>query len=78
MRIDAAVCSNMGKVRRNNEDNFYFNGVYMNEAQRNKGGLFSKVCDDDKQIYAVCDGMGGEEGGEDASITAARGLKQYA
>ena len=78
MRIDAAVCSNMGKVRRNNEDNFYFNGVYMNESQRNKGGLFSKVCDDDKQIYAVCDGMGGEEGGEDASITAARGLKQYA
>lgn len=78
LKIDAAVCSNMGKIRKNNEDNFYFNGYYMDESQRNNGGLFNRVCDENTQVYAVCDGMGGEEGGEDASITAVRALTQYA
>ncbi len=76
--IDAAVCSNMGKVRKNNEDNFYFNGLYMDESQRNSGGLFNLAAGAPIQIYAVCDGMGGEEGGEDASITAVRSLMEYA
>ena len=75
--IDAAVCSNMGRVRKNHEDNFYFDGLYMDESQRNEGGSFHKTNENDTQIYAVCDGMGGEEGGEDASITAVRCLKQY-
>ena len=76
--IDAAVASNMGKIRKNNEDNFYFNGLYMDESQRNAGGLFNLKAGDPIQIYAVCDGMGGEEGGEDASITAVRALMEYA
>ena len=78
LKIDAAVCSNMGRVRKNNEDNFYFNGQYLDESGRNKGGVFKRICDDDTQIYAVCDGMGGEERGEDASITAVRALEKYA
>ncbi len=77
MKIDAAVCSNIGRVRKNNEDNFYFNGEYLNESNRNNGGMLKKVCDDNTQVYAVCDGMGGEERGEEASITAVRALKQY-
>ena len=77
-KIEAAVCSNMGKVRKNNEDNFYFDGKYMNESQRNAGSLLTKESDEDLQIYAVCDGMGGEEAGEEASISAVRGLYQYA
>lgn len=76
-KIDAAVCSNMGRVRKNNEDNFYFNGDYLDEGRRNKGGLLKRTCQDDTQVYAVCDGMGGEERGEDASITAVRALAQY-
>jgi len=74
LKIEAAVCSNMGKVRKNNEDNFYFNGLYMDENQRNGGGMVSREYKEPLQIYAVCDGMGGEEGGEDASITAVRAL----
>ena len=76
--IDAAVCSNMGRVRKNNEDNFYFDGLYMDEEQRNEASAYHQVNENSTQIYAVCDGMGGEEGGEDASIAAVRGLKQYA
>lgn len=75
--IDAAVCSNMGKVRKNNEDNFCFNGLYMDESQRNSGGLFHLSADQPNQVYAVCDGMGGEEDGEDASLAAVRALAQY-
>ena len=75
--IDAAVCSNTGKVRKNNEDNFCFNGLYMDESQRNGGGLFNLSVDDSVQVYAVCDGMGGEEGGEDASLSAVCALTQY-
>lgn len=75
--IDAAVCSNTGKVRKNNEDNFCFNGLYMDESQRNGGGLFNLSVDDPVQVYAVCDGMGGEEGGEDASLSAVCALTQY-
>ena len=78
MKIDAAVCSNMGRVRKNNEDNFYFDGLYMDEEQRNEASAYHQVNENSTQIYAVCDGMGGEEGGEDASIAAVRGLKQYA
>jgi len=76
-RIDAAVCSNMGKVRKNNEDNFFFNGLYMDENQRNSGAMYKQTNVDGSQLFAVCDGMGGEEGGEDASIAAVRGLQQY-
>lgn len=68
----------MGKIRKNNEDNFYFDGLYMDENQRNQGGFYHNTNENDVQVYAVCDGMGGEEGGEDASITAARGLQKYA
>ncbi|MBR3738839.1 MAG: serine/threonine-protein phosphatase [Clostridia bacterium] len=78
LKIDAAVCSNMGKVRKNNEDNFYFDGLYMDENTRNQGGFYHQTNENELQIYAVCDGMGGEEGGEDASITAVRGLQKYA
>lgn len=74
--IDAAVCSDMGKVRGNNEDNFYFNGLFMDESQRNSGGMFSLKAGEPVQIYAVCDGMGGEEGGEDASLSAVQALAQ--
>lgn len=78
LTINAAVGSNMGKVRKNNEDNFYFNGLYMNEEKRNQGGLFSRKDDNAVQIYAVCDGMGGADAGEDASICAVRELEKFA
>lgn len=78
LKIDAAVCSNTGKVRKNNEDNFYFDGLYMDENLRNQGAFYHQTNENSVQLYAVCDGMGGEEGGEDASITAVRGLEDYA
>ena len=76
LKIDAAVYSHIGH-RANNEDNFYFNGIFMDRAQMNKGGRLRKVITADLQIYAVCDGMGGAEYGEEASFRSVEALKRF-
>ena len=73
-RIDAAVRSHLGRARGNNEDNFSLNGIFMREDQRNAGGLYKAVSDGKRQLYAVCDGMGGLNKGEEASMHAAISL----
>lgn len=75
--IEASCSSHTGKLRKNNEDNFFFDGKCL-EAD-NKGlpnpvvmeqPLKSGLC------LAVFDGMGGENFGELASHAAARCLQQ--
>lgn len=83
--IDAACLCNTGKVRKNNEDNFYFDGRCL-EAENNglrypvtmTKTLRRELC------VAIFDGMGGENFGEFASFAAAdcmqsmtRSLKDY-
>ncbi len=66
VRFVAAACSDKGLRRRNNEDNFCLNGQYMQPDQRDAGGTFT--CETDgRALFAVCDGMGGQEAGEEAS-----------
>lgn len=74
--IDAAVCSSIGG-RKNNEDNFYFNGAFMERGSMDKGDSLSAQSAKADQIYAVFDGMGGGELGEFASSYAAGQMKQY-
>lgn len=76
LKIEAAVCCSIGR-RKNNEDNFYVNGRYMEREQMNDGGQYTAMVTDDLQIYAVCDGMGGAEFGEEASLKTVKKLKQY-
>jgi len=76
LRIDAAVYSHIGG-RKNNEDNFFLNGLYMEREQMNQGGQYHTVYTDATQIFAVCDGMGGAEFGEEASLLAVKNLKKY-
>lgn len=76
--LDAAVCSDKGRVRQNNEDNFYMNGRWMPMDQMDRGMTASASSRDDAQLFAVCDGMGGESAGEVASsavVTALHGLR---
>lgn len=76
--IEAACGSHTGKIRRNNEDNFYFNGKCL-EAENS--GLRNPVCLDAPLNHGLClsvfDGMGGENFGELAAYAAARQLQQY-
>ena len=76
LKISAAVYSHIGH-RRNNEDNFFFNGTYMEREQMDKGGQLEAVYSDAQQMFAVCDGMGGAELGEEASLRAVRALKKF-
>ncbi|MDO5346850.1 MAG: protein phosphatase 2C domain-containing protein [Lachnospiraceae bacterium] len=72
--IQGAVANHKGRVRRNNEDNFYFNGAYMHRAEMDEGAFISGDSQDTVQLYAVCDGMGGADSGEEASHRAVKEL----
>ena len=74
--IQAACGCHTGKVRKNNEDNFYFDGKCL---EKEHNGLKHPVCIEAPMksglCYAVFDGMGGEAYGEEASFAAARKMQ---
>ena len=77
--IEAACACHTGKVRKKNEDNFYFDGKCMEAENR---GLRHPVSFHryikPGMCLAVFDGMGGENFGEVAAFTAARTLQEEA
>lgn len=74
--IQAACGCNMGKVRKTNEDNFFFDGKCLEE---NNTGLRNCTYFEGRATrglsFAVFDGMGGENFGELASYRAARQMQ---
>ena len=76
--ISTAASVNIGKLRENNEDNLYFNGVFLTELTRDQPADFESICSDIRQFYAVCDGMGGEQFGELASLLSVETIHRYA
>ena len=76
VRIKFAARSETGKVRTNNEDNLYCCGIFMTVSERERP-FFLCGETDSPAIFAVCDGMGGEDCGELASYTAVETLQEY-
>jgi len=74
MRLSIEACSNKGCVRSNNEDNLYINGKTLQKKKENYDFLYSGICEKNQQMYAVCDGMGGTDYGEVASMAAVKAL----
>lgn len=75
--IEAACGCNIGKIRKNNEDNFYFDGKCL--EPENCGLKHSAIMEEPLKsgmCIAIFDGMGGENYGERASFAAARQLQQ--
>lgn len=76
--IEAACGCHPGKVRRNNEDNFYFNGKCL---ESENSGLRNPVCLDGPLNHGLClsifDGMGGENFGELAAYAAAHQMQLF-
>ena len=75
-KIYSSVSEDKGKVRNNNEDNFYLNGFHLNRENREYSNTFSDIARNNINVYAVFDGMGGEELGEEASLIAAEVTKK--
>ena len=65
IRIQASAINNKGRVRTNNEDSFYVNGIFMPRDRMDNGALLTRDFRNNVQLYAVCDGMGGTDSGED-------------
>ena len=76
MTVKTTVVSHIGCVRKNNEDNFYLNGDYMLASEVDAGAQVELVSDDHQQLYAICDGMGGLNGGERASLIAIEAMSE--
>lgn len=76
LMIEAACACHMGKVRKNNEDNFFFDGKCL---ERENNGLRHPVSFQRSIRSGLClavfDGMGGENFGEHASYAAARQMQ---
>ena len=72
--LDAAVCTDVGKVRNNNEDNYYLCGKYKADTSQNNALLADQRAAAGA-LYSVCDGMGGAEKGELASLIAVQSLQ---
>ena len=69
--LEAACGSFIGTARNENEDNFYFNNLFLPDENEEFNGVISCTLDTDKmQTFALFDGMGGELLGREAALTA--------
>ncbi len=73
-RLEAAARCHRGVLRPDNEDNYYLNGRWLSLAAMAHGGRIAAESAAPFQLYAVCDGLGGEASGELASHEVAQAL----
>ncbi|MBQ6205940.1 MAG: serine/threonine-protein phosphatase [Oscillospiraceae bacterium] len=76
MRIEYSVRSHVGWVRENNEDNFAVNGATLPANLGNRPFFLDGIAEY-PAVFAVCDGMGGEDDGEIASRLMANTVLQF-
>lgn len=75
IELSYAALTHQGKVRFNNEDNYYIDGKWRKDVDTD---FLSDegVCDTGYLMACVCDGMGGEAKGEEASLIAVETLDE--
>ncbi len=76
IKLTSYVVTNTGLVRQNNEDNFYINGRFLKEEERESPLQLAIEENRKEHLFAVCDGMGGESLGEFASLTVTKALQE--
>ena len=71
-----AARTHQGRVRQNNEDNYYVGGSYRRDVNQLEDSC-AGMATDGYLMASVCDGMGGEELGELASLAAVEALDEF-
>ena len=74
-KYKVCIITDAGRVRENNEDNFYCNGLY--KSDKDEMSCFYNLEYFDNILLAVFDGMGGNLYGEEASLTGVKTLAEY-
>ncbi|MBQ0000606.1 MAG: serine/threonine-protein phosphatase [Clostridiales bacterium] len=78
INLNYAVVSHTGKVRSNNEDNFWCAGDFLpSENQGTDGVISASGTENDKLMFGVFDGMGGESCGEIAAYLSAQSCGKW-
>ena len=75
-KLQAAMVYDMGKIRKNNEDAYYFNGKYAHLNKMDEKVHLFETFSAPGSLWSVCDGMGGQSNGEIASSTAVSGMHE--
>ncbi|HOQ37482.1 MAG TPA: protein phosphatase 2C domain-containing protein [Acetivibrio sp.] len=76
IKVEADAYTHKGRVREKNEDNFFLDGIFIDENQSRDCVRYSISKSSKEYIFAVCDGMGGQKYGEKASYAAVKILKK--
>ncbi|MGN0633345.1 MAG: PP2C family protein-serine/threonine phosphatase [Oscillospiraceae bacterium] len=75
--MNVSLATDTGRVRKNNEDNFYLDGKYRHVYGRDECENYTELAET-AHTYGIFDGMGGEAFGETASALASVQLGQTA
>lgn len=75
--IKICVMTEIGAVRKINQDNLFVDGIYKEKLEEQKFYYDAEKKQEDTFVCAVFDGMGGLALGEEASLKAARLLSEY-
>ena len=75
MKTECYVQTNIGAVRANNEDNYYCAGSWKKNLRTPTEELL-QTPEGTSLLFGVFDGMGGEAGGEQASLLCAETLDE--
>lgn len=76
MKFEICAATDKGKIRKNNEDNYFINSDFLSFSQANEG-TGSAVTLSAPFTAGVSDGMGGEKNGENASLITVSSFSRY-
>ena len=76
MKMQCYAQTNIGSVRKDNEDNYYCNGSFKLSARSPQEELISAP-EGSEFLFGVFDGMGGEARGEECAMICAATLSQF-
>ncbi|MCH5212853.1 MAG: serine/threonine-protein phosphatase [Oscillospiraceae bacterium] len=75
-KVEYSAITDVGKARKNNEDNFYVSGIYKKDTEQLHEEAFGLI-ENSQLLFSVCDGMGGASFGEIASLAAVSNLGEF-